>query len=102
MKYVVSFDLISFTQTMATSNLIWKFCPYKYVHNPSAKYNMLLNNILNSLNAYIKENRDKLIITMMEIIRRQLTRKMYLKIGDENLLIGNMFKNLKQVVTLQT
>ena len=70
---------MSISQTMVTSNLIANFYPYKYAHNPNVKCYMQLNNISKGFNAYIKERRDKPIITMMEMIRIQLMRRMHLK-----------------------
>ena len=67
------------SQTMATSSLIANFCPYNYAHNPNVKCNMLLNNISKRFNTFMKECRDKPMITMMEMIRRQLMRRMHLK-----------------------
>ncbi|KAJ1439028.1 Zinc finger, PMZ-type [Sesbania bispinosa] len=43
------------------------------------KCNMLLNNIAETFNAYIKEARDKPIITMLEMIRRQLMKRFHMK-----------------------
>ena len=40
---------------------------------------MLLNNIVETFNAYIKELINKPIITMMEIIRRQLMKRFHVK-----------------------
>ena len=55
---------------MATSSHIANFYPYRFADNPNVKCNIILNNILESFNAYIKESRDKPSITMMEMIRR--------------------------------
>ncbi|KAJ1421768.1 Transposase, MuDR, plant [Sesbania bispinosa] len=51
----------------------------RYAHNPELKCNMLLNNIAETFNAYIKEARDKPIITMLEMIRRQLMKRFHVK-----------------------
>ncbi|KAJ1417825.1 Transposase, MuDR, plant [Sesbania bispinosa] len=56
-----------------------KWVAGKYAHNPELKCNMLLNNIAETFNAYIKEARDKPIITMLEMIRRQLMKRFHVK-----------------------
>lgn len=43
--------------------------------SPRSKCDMLANNISESFNQYIKDARDKPIITMMEMIRRQLVNR---------------------------
>ena len=40
---------------------------------------MFLNNIFETFNTYIKMARDKVIVTVLEIIRRQLMRRMHVK-----------------------
>ncbi|KAL6544076.1 hypothetical protein OROGR_010573 [Orobanche gracilis] len=50
-----------------------------YAHNPQLKCNMLLNNISETFNSYIKDARDKPIITMLEMIRRQLMKRFHAK-----------------------
>ncbi|WOK92835.1 hypothetical protein Cni_G01527 [Canna indica] len=51
----------------------------RYAHNPDLKCNMLLNNIRETFNAYIKEARDKPIITMLEMIHIQLMKRFHNK-----------------------
>jgi hypothetical protein len=40
-----------------------------------SKSDMVLNNLAKTFNVWIKESRDKLLLTMLEMIRRQLMTK---------------------------
>ena len=57
---------------------LYQIC-HSYAHNTNLKCNILLKNIVETLNAYIKKSKDKPIITMMEIIRRQLMKRFHVK-----------------------
>jgi len=51
----------------------------RHAFGTSAKTDMISNNIAESFNSWIKDARDKPLITMLEIIRRQLMNRYHTK-----------------------
>ncbi|MCO5576240.1 hypothetical protein L7F22_030049 [Adiantum nelumboides] len=78
-------------------------------HFKGKRYGHLTSNIAESLNSWLLEARDKPIISMLDIIRRQLTawfyargregKKVYESLGDraQFALVANVEKNLREV-----
>jgi len=55
-----------------------KLCS-RHAFKTTCKSDMLLNNLAETFNAWIKDARDKPILTMMEMIRRQLMMRVQQK-----------------------
>ena len=68
MDVIKGINADAYTWLMNESPTLWARCTFSC----SNKCDMLRNNISESFNHFIKDARDKPIITMMEMIRRQL------------------------------
>jgi len=78
MKVIASMDAGDFKYLNDVDPASWS----RHAFSTHSKSDMLLNNLVETFNAWIKESRDKPFLTMLEMIRRQLMTRSQQKIDE--------------------
>jgi hypothetical protein len=68
MKVIESMDALAYKYLDDVNLASWS----RHAFSAQSKSDMLLNNLADTFNAWIKESKDKPLLTMLEMIRRQL------------------------------
>jgi hypothetical protein len=68
MKVIASMDAGAFKYLNDVDLTSWS----RHAFSTHSKSDMLMNNLAETFNAWIKESRDKPLLTMLKMIRRQL------------------------------
>jgi hypothetical protein len=97
MKVIASTDASAYKYLNDANPALWS----RHAFSTHSKSDMLLNNLTETFNAWIKKSRDKTLLTMLEMIQMQLMTRFQQKRDGVRAATHKMSQNLEEVGKIQ-